>query len=86
MMKPLSLALLFLASPVFAQEKSAPSPKPTCEALAANGQKIEGSTVEECQKVVDSVNAQLAAANKRISAYRELLSEANDRVTVQASK
>lgn len=45
-----------------------------------------GKTVAECQKVVDSVNAQLAAANKRISAYRELLIEANDRVTQQASK
>lgn len=74
-MKIAALAVaLALAAPAYAADDAKP-PKPTC-----------GSTAEECQKVVDSVNAQLAAANKRISAYRELLIEANDRVTQQASK
>lgn len=47
-----------------------------------------GKTVEECQKIVDDTQKQLTTlqekAQKALSVYKQLLSEANDRLAAAA--
>jgi hypothetical protein len=71
----LVLALMLAAAPALADDAKAPKALPGC-----------GKTAEECQRVVDQVTATVMKQNAQLSIYRQLLSEANDRVVANAGR
>lgn len=72
-MRNILLALLLTSFAAYAAD----APEPTC-----------GKTVKECQKVVDDAQKQFVTlqnkTQKALNVYRQLLSEANDRLAAAA--
>lgn len=76
MFKYLVISTLLLATPVMAAQEPSKAPeKPSC-----------GKTIDDCQKLVEALQGRLQTSQKAIEAYKQLLTEANDRLVGTAAQ